>query len=76
MKHFKDWLSKHPGIVKMLRCELTKSSRVGAKTIFRPQSVVMVCRSQVAYRPELDVAIKQVEGAETHGERIRESRRK
>lgn len=53
---FRDWISKHPGIVKFLQRELGKRSRVGSRALFRPQSVVKVYRSQVAYRPVRQVA--------------------
>jgi len=53
---FKDWVSKHPGIVKFLKREMTKRSRVGSRALFRPQSVVKVYRSQVAYWPIRQVA--------------------
>ncbi|MNW55258.1 hypothetical protein D3C74_329060 [compost metagenome] len=53
---FKDWISKHPGIVKFLQRELVKRSRVGARELFRPQSAVKVYRSQVAYWPVRQVA--------------------
>lgn len=50
-KAFKDWVSKNPVFIKLLRREMAKRNRIESRALYQPLPTVKAYCSQVRFRP-------------------------